>query len=769
MAFLNTSGTFFAWDGAELASGQNWTQVTKSIEVPAGAVRAQTWLLINANPATGYLLFAEPILTRSTTFAALQSKGVVWADNNGSAGARYTIKLKASDADGGAQVGFGLGALKENGQWVSDVRFAANRFAIVPEAVVSETAPTSGNYVGRPWYQPSTDTTKYYVSVGNWSLDPNSAFVPFVVYSAPTTINGVTYAAGVYMTNVIVGQMSATAITAGTLNADRINAVDLSGARAVLGTITVSTDNGKVKSANYSAGAAGWQIDKEKAEFNAITIRDSATVKNNIYGGLATAYGTGTGFFSGWDGSTFKWRVGNPSGARVTWDGSAFSVFGDNDVVLLRSGDGGSIGSNLVPNAGFVGLPKFQTAEGTGQTPWQLTTTSLVFVPSSSNNVSVVCGEIWIPRPQGFTAMRIVRWSTYYSSVHLFTHALERTPVSVDVGTVYEAYAYAAGTECEHQLYVYWFDVSGNKLSAPNGETFVGTFASADPSSSGWPFVGGFVTAPTGAASALLVLRILARTTGTTCTTYFARPFFGPRLTTTGFSPWSPRPVGLITTSNASTYIADAAIGAAQIGVLTAGNIGAGTITATKLGAGAVTAEKINAGAVYVDKINDQGLLKSGAIASFTNSIGTTEAWLGTTSFNFSHTGATDTVSTKRLLFSGSCDINATISALPTSDSNISVDVTIKVKVGTVVAYTITETVTAHSVMNGWNVGGDGIPTTPKYRWVIVREVVPLSFVYTPASPISGSLTVEVVASRTAGGFTTIDGSGSLYWFAMPL
>lgn len=62
-------------------------------------------------------------------YAMMKENGVVWADKDGS-GATYTLKLRAKDSSGEANVGFGLGAVKENGEWISDVRFDCRRFAL---------------------------------------------------------------------------------------------------------------------------------------------------------------------------------------------------------------------------------------------------------------------------------------------------------------------------------------------------------------------------------------------------------------------------------------------------------------------------------------------------------------------------------------------------------------------------------------------------------------------------------------------------------------
>lgn len=59
-----------------------------------------------------------------------------------------------------------------------------------------------------------------------------------------------------------------------------------------------------------------------------------------------------------------------------------------------------------------------------------------------------------------------------------------------------------------------------------------------------------------------------------------------------------------ITSANVSTYIAGAAIGTAQVGVLTAGNIGAGTIDATKIAANTITAGQIASNTITADRMN---------------------------------------------------------------------------------------------------------------------------------------------------------------------
>lgn len=66
--------------------------------------------------------------------------------------------------------------------------------------------------------------------------------------------------------------------------------------------------------------------------------------------GDATAFGTGIGIWQGKDGSTYKWRVGDPAGEYASWDGSTFSVTGE---ISADSGDigGFDIGADYIIDA----------------------------------------------------------------------------------------------------------------------------------------------------------------------------------------------------------------------------------------------------------------------------------------------------------------------------------------------------------------------------------------------------------------------------------
>jgi len=94
-----------------------------------------------------------------------------------------------------------------------------------------------------------------------------------------------------------------------------------------------------------------------------------------------------------------------------------------------------------------------------------------------------------------------------------------------------------------------------------------------------------------------------------------------------------------ITSSNVTTYISGAAIGTAQIGVLTAGNIGANTIDASKIAANTITAGQIAANSITADRLSvsnlsaitaNLGTITAGSISGTSLSVGSSPAVSGT-------------------------------------------------------------------------------------------------------------------------------------------
>lgn len=136
--------------------------------------------------------------------------------------------------------------------------------------------------------------------------------------------------------SVVAGKIAANAIVAGdgvianaaivdaqiaNLNAAKINAGDIAAAR--MSTNIVTALEGKF--ATLSALAASLGV---------VSIQSGGALLTQG----VTNYSTGTGFWMGETGGVYKMRIGNPSGSRLDWDGSALRIYDVNNRVALESG-----------------------------------------------------------------------------------------------------------------------------------------------------------------------------------------------------------------------------------------------------------------------------------------------------------------------------------------------------------------------------------------------------------------------------------------------
>jgi hypothetical protein len=92
-------------------------------------------------------------------------------------------------------------------------------------------------------------------------------------------------------THLAANAVTAGKIAAGAVDATKITVSDLSAIQASLGTVQVNS-NGYIRSNG------------------------------------ATAFGTGTGFWMGWDTTAYKFRIGDPAGNKLEWTGSTLNVKG---------------------------------------------------------------------------------------------------------------------------------------------------------------------------------------------------------------------------------------------------------------------------------------------------------------------------------------------------------------------------------------------------------------------------------------------------------
>jgi len=168
-----------------------------------------------------------------------------------------------------------------------------------------------------------------------------------------------------------------------------------------------------------------------------------------------------------------------------------------------------------------------------------------------------------------------------------------------------------------------------------------------------------------------------------------------------------------ITSANATTYIAGAAIGTAQVGVLTAGNIGANTIDASKIAANTITAGQIAANTITADRMSvsnlsaitaNLGTITAGSISGTSLSVGTSPAVSGT-----SMTGAGAIINTGGTFALGNSSTNISYDGSQmTLNGNVVATGNLNANAATVTAYT-----QLNSIVNFTSYAtGDALSTT---------------------------------------------------------
>lgn len=171
--------------------------------------------------------------------------------------------------------------------------------------------------------------------------------IPFVVNTTPQTINGVDVPAGTYMDAAYVKNGTITNAKIANLAVDDAKIASLSATKLTAGQLQVGS---WIASSNYVAGAQGWAINSDgTAELSNAVVRGtvyatsgefSGIVKAGatILGGLAASYSSGAGFYGGLESGAYKWRVGNPTGARIQWTGAAIEVYDASNKLTISSG-----------------------------------------------------------------------------------------------------------------------------------------------------------------------------------------------------------------------------------------------------------------------------------------------------------------------------------------------------------------------------------------------------------------------------------------------
>lgn len=181
--------------------------------------------------------------------------------------------------------------------------------------------------------------------------------------------------------------------------------------------------------------------------FGDITAGGSITLSNtgNIKGGQ-TAYNTGTGFWLGYSGGTYKLSIGNPSGNRLTWDGSTLQFSGTlNGANGIFSGQlnaatgtfaGTLTASNVIVTgnlqADAVTKVNGQYAENLVLFADEATIVSAQSAASSSGNPTIIIDFALMPQPNYSHTVKLYRDSTVIATFN-WTSGYPATPFAFTV------------------------------------------------------------------------------------------------------------------------------------------------------------------------------------------------------------------------------------------------------------------------------------------------------------------------------------------------
>lgn len=278
-------------------------------------------------------------------FAAVKVESATNASEIDGIEAKYTVKVDVN----GYVAGYGLIAAANTATPTSEFAVRADRF-----------------YVAAP---------------GQTSI------IPFIVQTTPTTVNGVAVPAGVYIDGAFIENGTITNAKIGAAAIDDAKISSLSAAKITAGTLQVGS---YIQSQGYSAGVSGWRINADgAAEFA------QAVIRGSIFGGNATAYGTGTGLFSGLDSAVYKFRVGTPGGNQIAWDGSALSVTGTllgGAATAYATGTGLFSGDVSGTYRWRVGNPTGARIQWTGSALEVYNAANVLTIASGDINYSVITG-----------------------------------------------------------------------------------------------------------------------------------------------------------------------------------------------------------------------------------------------------------------------------------------------------------------------------------------------------------------------------------------
>jgi len=292
--------------------------ITKTELIGTGAFQTtSTGSLEYVEPGEETSYIAPPAPLSLTATGAMTSITLTWSGVNYNSGYAYTEVWRASADNLGAAVLIGT---TTSGMYSDAVGSDASHYYWVRMVNVLD---DKGPFNATAGVAGATAPDLAYVLSQLSSAYGATSDAPFFQLDNPTTINGVTVAAGTYIkeakihngeiTNAKIGALAVDAakianativnakIADGTIETAKIKDANITTAKIADGNITNAKIANTIESSSYSAGSAGWKIDKAgQMEMNNATFRGtldvggSASNRMNISSTKIEIYNSGT-------------------------------------------------------------------------------------------------------------------------------------------------------------------------------------------------------------------------------------------------------------------------------------------------------------------------------------------------------------------------------------------------------------------------------------------------------------------------------------------
>jgi hypothetical protein len=301
--------------------------VTKTELIDTGAFQNNNaGNLQYVEPGEELSYIAPPAPLNLVATGAMTSITLTWSGVNYNSGYAYTEVWRASADNLGAAVLIGT---TTSGMYADAVGSDASHYYWVRFVNVLD---DKGPFNATSGVAGATAPDLAYVLSQLSSAYGATSDAPFFQLDNPTTINGVTVAAGTYIkeakihngqiTNAKIGALAVDAakianativnakIADGTIETAKIKDANITTAKIADGNITNAKIANTIESSSYSAGSAGWKIDKAgQMEMNNATFRGTL----DVGGSSGSRLKISSDKIEVYNGSTLRVKIGNLS------------------------------------------------------------------------------------------------------------------------------------------------------------------------------------------------------------------------------------------------------------------------------------------------------------------------------------------------------------------------------------------------------------------------------------------------------------------------